>query len=110
MGRQVFFFLLVCCVWAYLSRDIQGEFLGIWLELRAASKVTAADYDATWGRFILPRIALFTLTLVPVIIAFSFRSQTKRKSGKRVLEITSGWVIGWVNCRVTQFSRYNSVI
>lgn len=80
MGRQVFFFLLVCCVWAYLSRDIQGEFLGIWLELRAASKVTAADYDATWGRFILPKIALFTLTLLPVIIAFSFQSQKREKT------------------------------
>jgi hypothetical protein len=89
MGRQVFYFILICAVWAFLNRDIQTEFLDIWFQMKADGLVTNSDYQATWGRFILPRIALFSLTLLPVIAVLSF--DTKKRSAKRRNFISRVW-------------------
>ena len=78
MGRQVILFGLICLGFAFLMRDAQSEFLGIWLELKAAGKVTVSDYDSTWAQFILPRVALFALILMPVT-AFSSMTSGERK-------------------------------
>jgi hypothetical protein len=47
MGRQVFYFILICALWAFLNRDIQTEFLDIWFQMKADGLVTNSDYQAT---------------------------------------------------------------
>lgn len=84
MGRQILFFASVCAIWAYFHRDVQSEFLDIWFRLKAAGQVTNADYDAAWVQFILPRIALFTLTIVPVIVGFSLEVDRRVRRSKRL--------------------------
>ena len=91
MGRQILFFAAVCAIWAFFHRDVQSEFLDIWFRLKASGQVTNADYDAAWVEFILPRIALFTLSIVPVIVVFSLevdrRIRHKRRSKRLHLSI-----------------------
>lgn len=77
MGRQIFFFILVCVIWAFVLQFAKADFWRIWTELKAAGEVSNEDYYFTWRKYLLPYVALFALTIVPVII-WSSLSSTQR--------------------------------
>ncbi len=56
-----------------------AEFTELWLDLRAAGKVTLDQYDATWMKFIMPRIGLGLLVIVAIQVGFSARSSSNRR-------------------------------
>lgn len=74
MGRQIFFFILVCAAWAPVMGYAQADFWRMWVEMSAAGQVSNEDYYETWRRYLLPYAALFALTIVPVIICSSLGS------------------------------------
>ena len=83
MGRQVFYFILVCVAWVPIMGYAQADFWSIWLEMKAAGTVANEDYYSTWRRYLLPYAALFALTIAPVIIGTSLgsiRKSFRRKS------------------------------
>lgn len=84
MVRQVCFFAFVSVAFAFFIRDLQLEFLDIRLRMKPAGEATARDYDSLSARFMLPRVALFALILMPVTIAGLF-IEPKRKARPRVL-------------------------
>lgn len=71
MGRQIFFFILVCVAWAPIVGYAQADFWNIWVEMKAVGLVSNEDYYSTWRRYLLPYAALFALTIAPVIIGTS---------------------------------------
>ena len=79
MGRQIIFFLVTLIALMFLLRDAPGEFLEIWVELKATGVVSNADYDSAWAQFMLPKIALYLLVVSPLIIAFSIDNQRRKK-------------------------------
>ena len=84
MGRQIFFFILVCAAWAPVMSYAQSDFWIIWIELKAAGEVSNGDYYSTWQRYLIPYTALFALTISPVIIWSSLSSVPRsiRRKGR----------------------------
>lgn len=82
MGIQLLILAFGGALFVLLFRGAPSEFMQIWFELLTAGKVTMEDYDATWTQFIMPRIGLFLLLVVPLQIAVSLDAHPRRRRGK----------------------------
>ena len=66
-------------LFAFFIKDAPDQFLDIWFELKRAGKVTIEQYDATWMKFILPRVSLWLMIIVSVQVAYSIGQGDKLK-------------------------------
>lgn len=88
MRRQILCFAILCAFWAVILRYAQSDFLSLWIELKAAGVVMNEDYYETWRRYLLPYVALFVLSVTPVIAGFSSHESKRsfhRRSGSHPL-------------------------
>lgn len=82
MGLQLLILAFGGALFVLIFRGTQTEFMQVWFELLSAGKVTIEDYDTVWMQFIMPRIGLFLLIVVPFQIAYSLDVRPRRRRGK----------------------------
>lgn len=69
-------------LFAFFIMGAPAEFTELWLDLRAANKVTLDQYDSTWMKFIMPRIGLGLLIIVAIQLAFTTKTGNRRRLGR----------------------------
>lgn len=92
MGRQILFLVLLCAAFAFLLKGVQRDFLDIWLQTKSAGEFNAKAYDAAWAQYILPRIALFVLLLLPIAVGGSLMADRKAARYPTRLKQLFSWI------------------